>query len=263
MSYPQPSSDSYVRNGYDFFRLRTPLSSPGDIYESTVSGQALAVGPESDIANVNVNYFDDQVVNNVQQTAVSPLRSFAGRIDAQLSSTYTPSGRAGRILIWPADIYDPNFKPRSFTTGDLMDFQAPILDVIQYFAPPPTLVPQRIDKSYLFQNYNSTNIAWIVIPFYGRKYCYVEITNRTPASSITFQILGINYAITPDTAPGMLLAPPYHQEKTILGSTAIAFNNSVDQIITATTTGMFDALVFGVGQANGPVPLRVITSDTI
>lgn len=263
MSYPQPSADAYTRNGYSYFRLKTILSSPGDIYESAVSGHALVVGPESDIANVNVNYFDDQVPDFLQQTAVSPLRSFSGRIDAQIGKTYTPAGRPGKIMFWPADIYDPNFKPRAFGVGDTMNFQAPVLDVIQYFSPPTTLVPQRIDKSFVFQNYNATQISWIVIPFYGRKFAYVQFTNRTPISSFTFQIIGVNYAITPDTAPGPLVPTPYHQEKQILASTAVAFNNQVDQIISATSVGMFDALVFGVGQANGPAPLRIITSDTI
>jgi hypothetical protein len=263
MSYPQPSSDTYVRNGYDYFRLRTMLSSPGDIYESLESGNALAIGPESDIANVNVNYFDDQATNQLQQTAVSPLRSFAGRIDAQIASTYAPSQRPGRILFWPADIYDPNFKPRAFTTGDVMNFQAPVLDVIQYFAPPPTLVPQRIDKSFVFQNYSTSNTAWIVIPFYGRKFAYVQFTNRTVAATPTFQIIGVNYAITPDTAPSMLVGTPYHQEKQILAPTSVAFGDSAEQIITATGTGMFDALVIGVDNATGPAPLRVITSDTL
>lgn len=263
MSYPQPSSDLYVRNGYDFFRLRTQLSSPGDIYESLVSGNALTIGPESDIANVNVNYFDDQAPNFIQQTAVSPLRSFSGRIDAQNAKTYSPSNRPGRILFWPADIYDPNFKPRAFVSGDVMDFQAPVLDVIQYFAAPPTLVPQRIDKSFVFQNYNTSNTAWIVIPFYGRKFAYVQFTNRTVAATPTFQIIGLNYAITPDTAPSMLVGTPYHQEKQILAPATVAFGDSAEQIISATSTGMFDALVVGVDGATGPCPLRVITSDTI
>ena len=263
MSYPQPSAVAYTRNGYDFFRLKTILSSPGDIYESAVSGHALAIGPESDIANVNVNYFDDQAPNFLQQTAVSPLRSFAGRIDAQNGKTYTPSGRPGRIMFWPADIYDPLFRPRAFGAGDLMNFRAPMLDVIQYFSPPPTLVPQRIDKSFVFQNYNATQVSWIVLPFYGRKLAYVQFTNRTPLTSFTFQIIGVNYSITPDTAPGPLVATPYHQELQILPSTAVAFGSSISEIITATTFGMFDALVFGVGQATGPAPLRIIMSDTI
>lgn len=263
MTYPQPSASDYTRNGYDYFRLRTLLSSPGDIYESAVGGRALCIGPESDIANVNINYFDDQVSNYLQQTAVSPLRAFAGRIDAQNDRQYVPINRPGKILIWPADIYDPNFKPVAFVDGDIMDFQAPVLDVIQYFAAPPSLSTPRIDKSFVFQNYNSLSTAWIVVPFYGRKLAYIQFTNRTPVNVTNFQVIGVNYAITPDTTPAPLQPAPYHQEKQLVAPIDVAFGEQVDAIITATSEGMFDALVFGVNGATGPCPLRIITSDTI
>ena len=61
MSYPQPNADQYAINGYQYFRLNTLLSSPGDIYESAQSALAIALGPESDISRVAVAYYDDQV----------------------------------------------------------------------------------------------------------------------------------------------------------------------------------------------------------
>ena len=77
MSYPQPSADQYAIKGYQFFRLNTLLTSPGDIYQSQQSGHAFAIGPESDISNVNVAYFDDQVPNFMAQTVISPQRASA------------------------------------------------------------------------------------------------------------------------------------------------------------------------------------------
>lgn len=260
MSYPQPNADQYCISGYQYFRLNTPLSSPGDIYESAQSGHALAVGPESDIANVVVNYFDDQVRTFIQQTVISPSRAFVGRVDARNDALYSPAQRPGRVLFWPADIFDPNFHPISFNVAahDVMLFITPQLDVIQYFTPIESMGPARIDKSYLFQNYPATSggTQFIVIPYYGRKYCYAQFTNRNTTDPATFGVIGVNYAITQDDS-----AVPYHQETQILAPTPVITNASVTQMITSGEQGMFDALVFSV-QGGDPSPLRIVVSDT-
>ena len=50
MSYPPPNPDNYALNGYKFFRLNTPLTSDGDMYESAQGGQGFAIGPQSDLS---------------------------------------------------------------------------------------------------------------------------------------------------------------------------------------------------------------------
>ena len=255
MTYPQPRSNDYAINGYKYFRLNTLLSSPGDIYESEQSGHGFAVGPESDLANIVVQYFDQQAPDNLQQTIISPRRAFVGRIDARNDATYAPSQTKARILLWTADIYDPNFKPHSFVANDEMAFVVPQLDVIEYFEPQASLGPDRIDKDYLFQNYNAIGTTFIVIPFYGRKYCYSQFTNRNATTPATFGIIGVNYAITDDSS-----TTPYHQETVILTPTVINSGISHTTVVTAAVNGSFDALVFSVLGGN-PSPLRIITSD--
>jgi hypothetical protein len=255
MSFPQPNSEAYVTGGEDCFRLRTALSSPGDMYESLVSGLGMALGPESDIANVNVAYFDAQAPNFMQFTQVSPSRSFVGRIDANNTGKYAPAQRPGRVLIWPGDLYDPNYQPRGFGVNDAIQFISPVLDVVQYFSTPGTLTPARTDKEYQFQNYLLVGTLFIVVPYYGRKYCYVQFTNRNSTDPNTFGIRGVNYAITNDGS-----ANPYHQETTIRAAAAVAAGASVTVRVTAGSTGMFDALVFSVNN-NGPAPLRIVVSD--
>ena len=97
MSYPQPDSNQYAIKGYQFFRLNTLLTSPGDIYESAQSGHSIAIGPESDLANINVAYFDDQVETFMQRTTISPLRAFVGRIDARNDAVTAPVERRARL----------------------------------------------------------------------------------------------------------------------------------------------------------------------
>lgn len=264
MTFPQPSADQYAIRGYQFFRLVTELVSPGDIYESTQSGHAIAVGPSSDIANVNVAYFDDQAPNFVSQTTISPTRAFTGRIDARNEAVYTPANRGGQIMFWSADIYDPNYrpiaKPVKFNGAhDIMSFVAPVLDVIEYFKPQGSLTPGRDDREFLFQNYPALLTGgrfFLAIPYYGRKYAYINFTNRNNVASNTFGCVGVNFAITQDDS-----STPYHQETTLLAEAAVAPNGSVTKIIRASADGCFDVLVFSLNEA-GPAPLRIVVSDT-
>lgn len=258
MTFPQPSSNSYTANSYEFFFLDTELSSPGDIYESDVGGHGLAVGPNSDIANVNVAYFDNQIEPTFMHTVqIGPARAFVGRVDANVGSFYAPSQRPGRILIWSGNLYDPNFRPRAFVTGDTIQFIAPRLSVLQYFSPVASLGPQRVDKEFQFQNFPATggHTSYLVVPYYGRKQCSIRITNRNLTTAITFGVTGVTYAITDDSSPN-----PYHQETVIRAPGALAPNGGAATVlINSIANGMFDALVFSVNGA--PAPLRIIMSD--
>lgn len=258
MSYPQPQADIYAVNNYKFFRLNTLLSSPGDIYESTQGGHAFCLGPNSDIANINMAYFDDQAPDFMQIITISPARSLTGQISARNESRYVPANRPGRILFWADDIYDPNFKPRSFVSGDIMQFIPPVFDVIEYFTSLPSVVPPRINKEFVFQNYpvSGGHTLFLVVPYYGRRYAFVNFTNRNFTDANTFGIIGVNYAITDDSS-----ANPYHQETVIRAPAAVAANGgTVRQIIKSSTDGMFDALVFSFTNG-GPAPLRIDVYD--
>lgn len=256
MTYPQPNSDEYAIKGSQFFRLYTPLSSPGDIYQSTQSGHGFAIGPDSDIANVNIGYYDEQVSTRLQSTVISVSRAFVGRIDARLDQKYNPSNRPGKILFSSNDLYDPNFRPRSAIPADRVLFVAPVLDVIEYFKPIESLTPGRQDKEFVFQNYDiAAGTLFIVVPYYGRKYCFTQFTNREVTPN-TFGISTVNYCISPDGGSN-----PYHQETTIRAPAAVAGGATVTTLIKAGTQGMFDALVFSIS-GEGAAPLRILMSDT-
>lgn len=259
MSFPQPKADDYAINKYGFFRLNTPLSSPGDIYQSAQSGHAFCVGPLSDIANINMAYFDDQVETFQQVATLSPTRSFVGLVIARNEATYSPAQRPGRILFWANDIYDPSFRPAGFAAGDTIYFVPPVFDMVQYFSQLPSVVPPRSDKVFNFQNYNIAppHTSYIVVPYYGRKYCYVQFTNRNQTTANTFGITGINYSITQN-----ITSSSYSQVTAIRNPAAVGPNVSVSKIITAQVDGVFDALMFSVNEA-GPAPLRIVMSDTV
>lgn len=285
MTYPQPSANQYAVDGAGFFRLNTRLVSPGDIYESEQSGLAFALGPQSDISDVQIAYFDDQARPSfMNQTSVSADRSFVGRLEARNESKYAPSGRQGRILFWSNDLFDPAIviNPAIIATDPPTIIQ-PQLDLIQYFNNPPSLVPQRADKEFNFQQIQ-TDIAQqrptIVVPYYGRKYCMIDVSNAS-GDIFGLYVIGINYVLTDDAGPSL-----QHQQ-TLLFFSDIAGIGALNRIVTlgpmqsllvtnpgggaadivtVNQGGMFDAIAFVLdfnGQAPAPTPLRIVMSDRV
>lgn len=274
MAFPQPSADESCIQGKDFFRLNTPLTSPGDIYESQQSCRGFALGPDSDIANVRITYFDPQAglenpggVSNVNTFTLSPDRSFIGRLDAfsttpqgDSGTKYPQSNKAARVLISSLDIYDPNYRPTaSVPADDHFDIQAPILDVIQYFGDPPSLIPQRSDKIYRWRFYDTIGGSqWIVVPFYGRKYACLQIMNWNSIEPNSITVFGAKLTLTVDSQK--------HIETSLLSSTTINVDGgTATLIVRAANQGMFDLLSIGIGTTEpgsvGPAPMYLRVSD--
>jgi hypothetical protein len=259
VAYPQPSSNDYATGGFEYFRLLTPLTSPGDIYESEQSGHALALGPQSDVANVNVAYFDKQVATFVNQTQAGPPRSFVGRIDANNVDFYVPSQRPGRILLWPSDLYDPTFIPTDFDPDNAsLTFITPILDVIQYFKEPDSLVPVRNDKTFRFPALDVTGVGeqFLVIPYWGRKYACCRIFNQSAGTFAEWIVKGITYY--PNASQRAMETP--------IDSVAnIPAGEQHTTLVRAGVNGMFDALLIIIApdpENFEAAPFEVIVSDT-
>lgn len=257
MSYPQPSSNEYAIKGVQYFRLLTGLTSPGDLYESEQSCHALALGPLSDVANVNVAYFDSQMVPTfVALTQVGPPRSVTGRIDARNEETYSPSQRPGRIMLWPSDLYDPSFLPTTFDPAqDSLTFITPVLDVIEYFSPQQSLVPLRNDKTYRFPQIETAAIrdSYLVLPYWGRKYACCRIVNSSGAS-LEWTVVGIVYYPNDQTKA---------MEFVIDKDLAVPTGGTHTSLVRAAVNGMFDALMIVVNITGASqTPFEVIVSDT-
>ena len=202
MSYPPPNPDNYALNGYKFFRLNTPLTSGGDMYESAQGAQGFAIGPDSDISKDNSGYFDDQVPRYLNQVAISPERPFPGMIAARNDVAYAPSNRPGRILIWSDELYNPTWSPNFVDIAGRIDFEVPVLDVVQYFAPAAqSMNSGRNDKEYWYDFLNAPpnefgpNTWVIVIPFYGRRYFNMNFQSDATKqlADIQVTILGLHY----------------------------------------------------------------------
>jgi hypothetical protein len=272
VSYPQPNFDQYALNGYKFARLNTPLTSDGDIYESQQGAQGFAIGPDSDISKVNLAYFDDQVPRFMNQVAITPERSFPGFFAARNEVNYVPSNRPGRILMWSDELYNNTWSPSFIDVAGRIDFEVPVLDVVQFFAPAAQAMNQgRNDKEYWYDfipapaNAFGPNTWVLVIPFYGRRFCNLNLkTDETvQLTDIQVSITGLHYKPgTNETAatlmpllnldggagfpfvkvtPGQTLSAVILASDKSTGSAKWAGNNPTTAVLQV-ASGMYDAL---------------------
>ena len=272
MTYPQLSSVKPVRDGQDFFRLKTQIVSSGDIYESEVGSNGIVLGPDSDIARVLVTYMDvDNDPTQVSQAIVSPDRNMAGLVPALNTLQYPMSiagetnPRRGRILYSLADYFDQRFRPSGFNgVNDSIVFEQPWLDVIQYFKSLPSESPQRSDRRFVYQYVPAplvaSNSTWLFVPAYGRKSAFFSFYNLDGINTVTVSIIGVNIQ------PTSLGTPAGGSQKSIMAApVALAANASTTVVwktSDATYGGLFD--MFGVkllNYAGAAMPIQITLSD--
>lgn len=265
MTYPQPSSVDPVLGGQDHFRLITEVVSPGDIYESEVSALAFALGPNSDVATVLITYFDPDATTMVGQAIISPDRDFVGRIDARNEAVYPgppSSGRRGRILFSLADIYDQRWRPDVFTADDQIAFEAPILDVIQYFTSEPSVESQRSDKAFRYQYFaiptNPPHSSWVVIPSWGRKSGFFTFKNLDAGEIVTATVYGVK--LSTSASPG----PAGAFQKSLATSAIAAAGGTFTYPWKSSADGAWDYFAISLLNYRGSaMPVTVTLSDDV
>jgi len=187
----QQFSDIAVLKSQDIFRLNQMLESSGDIFEIVSSLKAIGLGPESDVADLVVTYFDaQQTPTNVNQALISPQSPFVGRLDALLATQIPATGTQARLQVTTRDLVDNTYFPRTFDrTGPTQDlFIArirPAIDLIGYFTEPPVLPAGRPDRAHLFpylQTSPNTGVGWVIAPYYGRRFAHITLVNCTRPS---------------------------------------------------------------------------------
>lgn len=256
MTYPQPDSNIAVKTGLNLLRFQTVLSSPGDIYESEQGGYLLAVGPDSDIANIGIGYYDDQVLGTkMNRVVVSPERAFAGTVYARNDAQYLPSKRPGKVLFWSEDMYVPNYQPTgSDPATETIEIIPPSIDLLQYFQPQPSVTAKRSDRIYTFQRFENglfpNGSYWLCVPFYGRKLGYINFTNRN-GGNVDFGVRGVNFTTTPP-------ADQLQQETQLVASATVADDASSSFVVNAAVEGQFDYLVF---EFDAAAPSSIIMAD--
>ncbi len=269
MAFPQSSAVLAVLNGQEYWRLFTPLVSSGDIYESEQSGRAFVIGPQSDVAQVGVTYFDPQTQTNANCVSISVDKPLIGRLDALGTQQYQ-SGDQARLLISTNDLLPPpGFRPPSAAVTDTVQTVQPRIDLFQYLSVEPDHIPPRANRVNLFESLPgaATTGHWFLVPFYGRRFAEVTTKILAPVPDpVTVDIKGINFS---NIITSGVVADPGggHQEVSLatyvvpgpgLGGTGLGVSAS---IVDRAFDFLAIKLTFGGGFGLNSMTLHIVVSD--
>lgn len=178
---PDNPVDSVIR-GQEYFRLKQVVQSPGDIYELNESTRAVYIGPDSDIAEARITYYNPSEPLGLETADISVNGPFVGRVDALLSTLVPSTSQPARILVSPVDIVNNAYVRPGTSVGvgpnPLRRFNVPAqIDLICALKTLPSIPETRADKTFRFPNvpYGAGNPAVspqatdLVIPIYGRR----------------------------------------------------------------------------------------------
>lgn len=281
--YRNPSANSYVVSNFGFFRLKQPLASAGDIFESEQGAGAFALGPDSDISLATIAYFDPQSTppysffnppaqTNMSTLTVSPQRTFATAVAApNREGQYVPASVPGRILIWPTELYTPNWRPPGFNVvQDTIVFEPPIIDVIQFFSPQQSLIAPRTDKTYYYdQLVFGIDDCYVAIPYYGRRFASISMKNTSGTDNFTVSIGAVNFRISQTDAGVASLLPSFTlgfgENRSMIVRADYDSRLGETPPLTVQNAGLFDYLIIQFSPVAGTpnVSLRVTVSDTV
>ena len=216
-------------------------------------------------------YFDSTYAPSFMRT-VKVEAGQAPAIDVlpRLGKKYMPSSRAGKILVWPDNLYFPTYLPAATdlvyvdtaNPANALVRMAPRFDVI--LAPPDrSEAISRNDETINLPFVGITGETLAIIPYYGRKYLTWPIIAPPGAGSFEYSIVGLQYQ------PGFALAcansHPHigvQQEIPGISMTGSVLGSSVVRLTPA--NGAYDAIMIKYRlTANncGFTPLRVTVSD--
>ena len=252
MAYPQTRADVEVLNGKNFWRLRTPLSSSGDIYELDTSAAIVAIGPNSDVERARITYYDVQAAASVNSVVISAGNPFIGRLDALLDTEFPTTGSAAttpetaessvaRVFISPLDSIQPDYIPLSQFPDDIFIYPPVDLDVLSFLSEPASIPGTRPDKkteSTVPVVTGSTNTTRIALPHYGRRSFTVNATAQGAGVGYTMDVDGITFF------PAGFAGAPIFGETSVASAVALPAATGTQATVsgTAAAFGFFDLL---------------------
>ena len=278
------NSENSVLGGGSFYRLKQPLQSPGDIFEIDSSAAVVYVGPDSDLTEYRLYYYDSQQQTQIQSADISVGAPFVGSLPALLDTKVTTTGQKARLLVSPVDLYDPNYEaaiilpplglPVPPGLGQTIHVP-PVVDLIFSFTPDIAALPNgRADRTIRLQNIEFAGDTGaertdIFIPCYGRRQIVVDVvqdfnaanTANVSLSTVTFDSGGFFSSVrgnvyTFPTVGGTISG--VQQERVVLRASQqwrnLGGGGAGGGLPTPTVdiVGTFDYLVVSVRGDNGP-----------
>ena len=179
---PTPDVNAVLRS-QEYYRLKQAVQSPGDIYEVDVSTRAIYIGPDSDISEVRVQYYDPDSPDNlgIVTADVSVNGPFIGRVDADLTTTIPSTSQPARILAFPVDIVNNDYVRPDASPLRILRIP-PIIDVIFALQDLPAIPAVRADRTFRLPGVpygeDAAEATDLIIPCYGRRLITVQVIAR-------------------------------------------------------------------------------------
>ncbi len=179
--------------GQEIYRLTETLESSGSIFEIDVGCQALIIGPDSDISQCNVTYFDPLQPQNVNQLTVSIDSPYIGRIDANPAQPFPFSGNPGKLYVTPRD------KVENIAVTQSISFIKPKIDLLCYLTPPSNIPTARRDfetegRVQIVDAGGGQGSTSFYFPFYKRRFLAIR-TRSIAAGTRTVAVNGIKFRV--------------------------------------------------------------------
>lgn len=274
-----PNNDvQSVLGSQDYYRLKTEIQSPGDIFEIDVSARAIYVGPDSDISDVRIDYYDPREPLGMQTADISVNGPFVGTTYVDLTQEVVSTGQPGRILAYPVDIVNPNYA-RPLAVGDQPTrvFRLPIkLDLIFALQELPSIPSVRADRPYRFPNVPfeqdivvSNGSTDIILPVYGRRMITCQIVTAEdyfadfylvalqPGANNVPQFLGgITHAASSDPETEVVVIKASDSISQIDGTRSDALTYTELLMPLPSVKGMGDLLIVNIGTTDMGAGLR-------
>lgn len=264
----------------DYFRLKRPVQSPGDIYPIDVSARSIFIGPDSDISEVRIQYANPDAPGGEETADVSVNGPFVGRIDVDLGQQIPSTLQPSRILASPVDIVNNAYvRPTGALVTPARRFNIPaVIDLIVALQTLPAIPETRADRTFRFSQVPFEDTTGpgngstdIVVPVYGRRMVTVQFV-----TSLEFFADFYLVALQPGQSPdgqflGSISGPAITVQQTY--TVVIKASDSVRQVdgtrsdaVTYTEVdvplpsvkGMADLLVINIGTLSAIPGLRFI-----
>ncbi|MBT8453017.1 MAG: hypothetical protein KJO40_13695 [Deltaproteobacteria bacterium] len=263
MALQRDTASNRVQRSQDHWRLFQQIESSGDIFEIDESLKGVAIGPDSDVAEVLLSYYDPAQPQAVEQLSVAVGNPFEGRIDALMGTEYPQTQSPARILASLGDLIDNAYVPHAWWPGDpeaeppeapdTITYATTFVDLIGYFDKKAEQARVRSDRKILFSRYSGmpsgAQAAWYVVPAYGRRYCRALFVNNVATAptpySVDIDLIGVRLGQGLNSSGGnssgeVLIG----SQAGITGITGSNVTGSSGQVIYRSSLhGLFDLLV--------------------
>ena len=249
-----PAENAVLRS-QEFYRLKQIVQSPGDIYEIDESTKAIYIGPDSDIGEILLTYFNPESPLAIETAKIAVNGPFVGRVDALLQTRIPSTGQPARLLVSPVDIVDNAYTPPASLAFRRFNIPA-IIDMIAALKELPAIPETRADRTLRLSSvpYEADPVAPpaddgstdILIPIYGRRMATIQVF----ANDATIRVALVN------------LLPGQNNAERVLGTIVLPATIPVVPLNATIVYRASDAARVGINDPDG-APVPYIEADSV